>query len=167
EYQRIIGRYDFLLHETMRRDIYSMDATIGKIMSGLGFKPDDLRKPCRQFSGGWQMRIALGKLLLAKPDILLLDEPTNHLDVESNEWLGDWLSSHEGSVLMVSHVRAFMDKLVNKVIEIDRGRVVVYRGNYTESLQKRDERREMQRRSYENQQQEIAQIQKFIDRFRY
>ncbi len=167
EYQTIADRYDYLLHETMRRDIYSMDSNIGKVMSGLGFKPEDLKRPCTEFSGGWQMRIALGKLLLSNPDILLLDEPTNHLDIETIEWLGTWLSSHEGSILMVSHERAFMDRLVNKVVEIDRGRVIVYRGNYTQSLEKRAERREMQQRAYQNQQLELAQMQKFIDRFRY
>jgi ATP-binding cassette subfamily F protein 3 len=167
EYHRLADRYDYLLHETMRRDIYSMDSNIGKVMAGLGFKPSDLSRRCREFSGGWQMRIALGKLLLANPDILLLDEPTNHLDIESIEWLGEWLRNHEGSVLMVSHERAFMDRLVNKVVEVDRGNVIIYRGNYTESLQKRAERREMQRRAYENQQIELQQIQKFIDRFRY
>jgi ATP-binding cassette subfamily F protein 3 len=166
-YARIADRYDYLLHETMRRDIYSMDSNIGKVMAGLGFSAADLKRPCREFSGGWQMRIALGKILLSNPDILLLDEPTNHLDIESIEWLGEWLSAHEGSLLMVSHERAFMDRLVNKVIEIDNGRVIVYRGNYTDSLRKRQERREMQRRAYENQQLEIAHIQRFIDRWRY
>lgn len=167
EYDEMMHRYDYLLHETMRRDIYSMDSNIGKVMAGLGFRAADLQKPCRTFSGGWQMRIALGKILLSNPDILLLDEPTNHLDIESIEWLGEWLSNHEGSVLMVSHERAFMDKLVNKVIEIDRGNVIVYRGNYSESLIKRDDRRDMARRAYINQQEEISHIQKFIDRFRY
>ncbi len=166
-YLQMADRYDYLLHETMRRDIYSMDSNIGKVMNGLGFPPADLKRKCSEFSGGWQMRIALGKLLLSNPDILLLDEPTNHLDIETITWLGAWLSNHEGSILMVSHERSFMDRLVNKVVEIDRGRVVVYRGNYTESLQKREERREMQRRAYENQQIELQQMQKFIDRFRY
>lgn len=166
-YHQMCERYDYLMHETMRRDIYSMDSNIGRVMNGLGFSAADLQKPCSTFSGGWQMRIALGKILLSNPDILLLDEPTNHLDIETIEWLGQWLANHDGSILMVSHERAFMDKLVNKVVEVDPGGVVVYRGNYSESLVKRDERRDQQRRAYENQQIEIAQIQKFIDRFRY
>jgi len=166
EYLRLADRYDHLLHETLRRDVHSMDATIGRVLAGLGFKATDLQRPCREFSGGWQMRIALGKLLLANPDILLLDEPTNHLDIESIEWLGQWLEGHEGSILMVSHERSFMDRLVNKVIEIDRSRVVVYRGNYTKSLAQRDERRKIQVRAYMNQQQEIAQAERFIERFR-
>ncbi len=167
EFQAMTERYDFLMHECMRRDIYSMDSTIGKVMTGLGFSPKDLQKPCNTFSGGWQMRIALGKILLSNPDILLLDEPTNHLDIETINWLADWLSNHDGSLLMVSHERFFMDRLVNKVVEVDRGNLIVYRGNYTESLIKRDERREMQRRAYENQQLELGHLQKFIDRFRY
>ncbi|MDX1971954.1 MAG: ATP-binding cassette domain-containing protein [Candidatus Sumerlaeia bacterium] len=160
-------RYDYLMHECMRRDIYTMDSTIGKVMTGLGFSPKDLQKPCNTFSGGWQMRIALGKILLSNPDVLLLDEPTNHLDIETINWLADWLSNHDGSLLMVSHERFFMDRLVNKVVELDRGNVIVYRGNYTESLIKRQERRENQRRAYENQQIELGQLQRFIDRFRY
>ncbi|MEQ8821070.1 MAG: ABC-F family ATP-binding cassette domain-containing protein [Sumerlaeia bacterium] len=167
EYEKIAERYDYLLHETMRRDVHSMDSHIAKVLAGLGFGPADLQKRCRDFSGGWQMRIALGKLLLRNPDILLLDEPTNHLDIETIEWLGDWLLQHEGSILMVSHERAFMDKLVNKTIALERGRAVIYRGNYSESLAKRDEMREMQRRAYENQQQAISHVQAFIDRFRY
>jgi len=167
EFAKMTERYDYLMHETMRRDIYSMDATIGKVMTGLGFEADDLKRPCKSFSGGWQMRIALGKILLSNPETLLLDEPTNHLDIETIDWLGTWLKNHDGSILMVSHERSFMDKLVNKVVEVDRGKVVIYRGNYSESLIKREERRDQQRRAYENQQIELAQIQKFIDRFRY
>lgn len=167
EFHAMTERYDFLMHECMRRDIYSMDSTIGKVMTGLGFSPKDLQKPCNEFSGGWQMRIALGKILLSNPDILLLDEPTNHLDIETISWLADWLANHDGSLLMVSHERFFMDRLVNKVVEVDRGNIVVYRGNYTESLIKRDERRDMQRRAFENQQLELGHLQKFIDRFRY
>ena len=167
EFENIADRYAFLLHETHRRDMYSMDSTIGRVLDGLGFKPADQDRPCSQFSGGWQMRILLAKILLQNPDVLLLDEPTNHLDIESIQWLGDWLRQHEGSVLMVSHERSFMDALVSKVIEVERGEVAVYRGNYTQSLEKRAERREMQRRTFENQQREIAHKQKFIDRFRY
>lgn len=167
EFDKIADRYEYLLHETQRRDLYSMDSTIGKILDGLGFKVSEFEKPCRSFSGGWQMRIGLAKILLQNPDILLLDEPTNHLDIEAIEWLAEWLQGHHGSVLMVSHERSFMDALVKKVVEIDRANAIVYRGNYSESLQKRAERREMQRRTYENQQKEIAHIQTFIDRFRY
>lgn len=167
EFEAIGERYEYLLHETQRRDLYSMDSTIGRVLDGLGFKPEDQERPCDEFSGGWQMRIALAKLLLQNPETLLLDEPTNHLDIESIEWLASWIKTHEGSVLMVSHERAFMDTLVTKVLEIDRSSLFVYRGNYTESLIKRSERMEHHKRTYENQQREIQHIQKFIDRFRY
>ncbi|MCC5877427.1 MAG: ABC-F family ATP-binding cassette domain-containing protein [Candidatus Sumerlaeia bacterium] len=167
EFDTIADRYEFLLHETQRRDLYSMDSTIGRVLDGLGFKVEDQERPCDEFSGGWQMRIALAKLLLQNPETLLLDEPTNHLDIESIEWLASWIKTHEGSVLMVSHERAFMDTLVTKVLEIDRANLFVYRGNYSESLIKRAERREHHRRTFENQQREIQHVQKFVDRFRY
>lgn len=167
EFQEIGDRYEYLMHETERRDLYSMDATVGRVLTGLGFKVTDLDRPCNEFSGGWQMRICLAKILLQNPDVLLLDEPTNHLDIETIVWLADWIKQHEGSVLMVSHERFFMDALCQKVIEIERSKVIVYRGNYSEAQVKRAERREMQRRTYENQQNEIQHIQKFVDRFRY
>ncbi|CAN5516744.1 ABC-F family ATP-binding cassette domain-containing protein [soil metagenome] len=167
EFDVIADRYEHLMHETQRRDLYTMDSTISKVLGGLGFKPKDLSRFCKEFSGGWQMRILLAKLLLQNPDVLLLDEPTNHLDIESIEWLADWIKGHEGSVLMVSHERAFMDALVSKVVEVDRGDLIIYRGNYSESLIKRKERRENQQRAYDNQQREMAHIQVFIDRFRY
>jgi ATP-binding cassette subfamily F protein 3 len=167
EFDAIADRYEYLLHETQRRDLYSMDATISRVLTGLGFAVKDLQRPCSEFSGGWQMRILLAKLLLQNPDILLLDEPTNHLDIESIEWLADWIKGHEGSVLMVSHERAFMDALVTKVVEVDRGNIIIYRGTYSESLQKRSERREAAQKAFENQQKEIAHIEEFIARFRY
>ncbi len=167
-YQRMTDRYGHLLHELQRRDYHTMDAQIGRILAGLGFKNSEYDRPCTAFSGGWQMRIAIARILLQNPDILLLDEPTNHLDIETIEWLANWIAAHEGSVLMVSHERAFMDRLCTKMVALEGGgRVVVYRGNYTRSLQARAERHEQMRRAFENQQQEIAQIQRFIDRFRY
>ena len=167
EFTEIADRYEFLMHETQRRDLYTMDMTVSRVLDGLGFRTKDLIRPCSEFSGGWQMRIALAKLLLQNPDVLLLDEPTNHLDIESIEWLAGWIKTHEGCVLMVSHERAFMDALCTKVIEIDRSSIVVYRGNYSESLIKRAERREHQQRVYDNQQKEIDHIEKFVARFRY
>ncbi len=168
EFQRIAERYEFLLHELDRHDFHAMDSEIGRVLAGLGFSTRDHQRPCREFSGGWQMRIALARLLLQNPDILLLDEPTNHLDIETIEWLAGWIEQHQGSALMVSHERAFMDRLCTKTIALEgHGRVTVYRGNYTQSLSARAERREQMRRAWENQQREIAQIQRFIDRFRY
>jgi ATP-binding cassette subfamily F protein 3 len=167
EFAQMADRYEYLMHETQRRDIYTMDSTISRVLAGLGFRPKDIERPCNEFSGGWQMRIALAKLLLQNPETLLLDEPTNHLDIESIMWLADWIKGHEGAVLMVSHERFFMDALVTKVLELDRSNLIVYRGNYTESLVKRAERREHAQRAFDNQQREIEHIQKFIDRFRY
>lgn len=167
EFDDIADRYEYLMHELERRDVFTMDSEIGKVLDGLGFKPKDKTRACREFSGGWQMRIALARILLRNPDILLLDEPTNHLDIETIEWLGEWIAGHEGSVLMVSHERSFMDKLVSKVIEVDNGNTIIYNGNYTSSLEQREERREIALRTYQNQQQQISHQQKFIDRFRY
>jgi ATP-binding cassette subfamily F protein 3 len=168
EFERIADRYEYLQHELRRRDSHTMKSQIGRVLAGLGFKEGDAERPCSAFSGGWQMRIALARILLQNPDILLLDEPTNHLDIESIEWLAEWISGHQGSVLMVSHERAFLDQLCTKTIALEgAGRLTVYRGNYSQSLQARADRREQQRRAYENQQQEIAQIQRFIERFRY
>ena len=167
EFDKIADRYEHLMHEVHRRDLYTMDSTISRVLDGLGFKPKDLSRPCNQFSGGWQMRILLGKLLLQNPDILILDEPTNHLDIESIEWLGEWIKGHEGSVLMVSHERAFMDALISKVIEVDRGNLIVYRGNYSDSIEKRRERREQAQKAYDGQIREIAHVEEFIARFRY
>ncbi len=167
EFDSIADRYEYLMHELERRDVFTMDAQIGKVLDGLGFKPKDKVRKCNEFSGGWQMRIALARILLRNPDILLLDEPTNHLDIETIEWLGEWIAGHEGSVLMVSHERSFMDRLVSKVIEIDQGNVIVYNGNYTSSLEQREERRELALRTYRNQQQQLSHQQRFIDRFRY
>ncbi|MDX2177067.1 MAG: ABC-F family ATP-binding cassette domain-containing protein [Candidatus Sumerlaeia bacterium] len=166
EFADIADRYEYLMHEMERRDVYTMDAQIGRVLDGLGFLPKDRRRKCREFSGGWQMRIALARLLLRNPDILLLDEPTNHLDIESIEWLADWIRGHTGSVLMVSHERMFMDALVTKVVELDSGEAHLYDGNYSSSIMQREERRQMALRVWKNQQQMLAHHQKFIDRFR-
>ncbi len=166
EWKRLSNRWDFLNHELIRLDAYNIDSKIKKVASGLGFSLEDLNRKCPEFSGGWQMRILLAKILLQNPDILLLDEPTNHLDLETMIWLEEWIAASDCDLIMVSHERAFIDKLVNKIIEIDRGNLTVYRGNYTHYLEERKERREHHRRAYENQQLEINQIKRFIDKFR-
>jgi len=166
EFAKISHRYDFLQHEMIRLDGYSLEAELGRVSAGLGFKVSDLERECREFSGGWQMRILLAKILLKKPDILLLDEPTNHLDLESILWLEDWIKNSPADVLMVSHERAFMDNLVTRIFEIHQGSLSVYRGNYTTYLEQREDRYEIMRRAFENQQQQINQIQRFIDRNR-
>jgi ATP-binding cassette, subfamily F, member 3 len=137
------------------------------VLTGLGFKESDLVRPVDEFSGGWLMRLALGKLLLAKPDVLLLDEPTNHLDLETVTWLESFLRTYEGAIVLVSHDRAFMDGIVDHVAEIDQRQVITYVGTYERYLGQRELVREQQRATHERQLKEIAHMQAFVDRFRY
>ena len=166
-YARVADRFGHLHHEIDRLGAWEMDAKIGRITAGLGFRASDLERSCNEFSGGWRMRILLGKLLLHNPDVLLLDEPTNHLDLETMIWLEDWIRASDAAVLMVSHERAFMDNLAERVFEIHEGQMAFYRGNYSDYLRQRAERWAQWEREYSNQQEEIAHIQSFIDRFRY
>ena len=167
EYEKIADRFGHLHHEIDRLGAYEMDANIGRITAGLGFRNTDLERPCNEFSGGWRMRILLAKLLLHNPDIMLLDEPTNHLDLETMIWLEEWIKAGDTSLLMVSHERAFMDNLAERVFEIHEGALTIYKGNYSEYLRQRTDRWAQWEREYKNQQDEIAHIQSFIDRFRY
>jgi len=145
----------------------TMDADAEKVLLGLGFKPTDFARPLNEFSSGWQMRVALAKILLQKPEIILLDEPTNHLDIESIQWLEEYLANYEGALIMVSHDRAFLDRVTNRTIEITLGNIQDYKCSYTEYVEQRLERIETQQAAYENQQKEIAQIERFVERFRY
>ena len=138
-----------------------------KILKGLGFEPAEFRKPLSTFSGGWQMRVELAKILLKKPDVILLDEPTNHLDIESITWLEDFLITYSGSVLLVSHDRAFLDNVTNRTIEIMNARIYDYKAGYSKYVEMREEQMEMQKAAFDNQQSQIAQIEKFVERFRY
>jgi len=145
----------------------TMDADAEKVLLGLGFKQTDFLRPLNEFSSGWQMRVALAKILLQKPEIILLDEPTNHLDIESIQWLEEYLVNYEGALIMVSHDRAFLDKVTTRTIEIILGNIQDYKCSYSEYVEQRLERIETQQAAYENQQKEIAQIERFIERFRY
>ncbi|NUP89541.1 MAG: ABC-F family ATP-binding cassette domain-containing protein, partial [Candidatus Sumerlaeia bacterium] len=167
EFREIAARYDHLHHEVQRLEGHAIESKMGRVLAGLGFAEWQFDRPMREFSGGWQMRALLAKLLLTNPDLMLLDEPTNHLDLESMIWLEEWIKESRSAVLMVSHERAFMDRLCHRIFELHRGAVTVYRGNYAKYLAERDQRREIEWRAYENQQREIAQVQRFIDRFRY
>ncbi len=167
EYAGIADRFGHLQHEIERLGAYDMDAQVGRIAAGLGFSYDDLERPCREFSGGWRMRILLARLLLRNPDVMLLDEPTNHLDLETMIWLEQWIRASDAAVMMVSHERAFMDNLARRIYELHVGKLTIYRGNYSEYLELRQERWAQWAREYANQQDEIAKTQKFIDRFRY
>lgn len=137
------------------------------ICMGLGFRAEDMDRPCSEFSGGWQMRIALAKILLEQPDILLLDEPTNYLDLEARNWLEQFLDSYRGGVLLVSHDRFFLDSVVSMVMELFLGRIKRYRGNYSEYEKKRRMELAQLEQAYEQQQQEIAKTEEFIRKFRY
>lgn len=146
---------------------YVIEAKVRGVMFGLGFKEADLARSTNEFSGGWQMRIALAKLLIRNPEVLLLDEPTNHLDLESVKWLEGFLRGYAGTVIVVSHDRAFMDNMVDRVAEVDNGHVNLYKGNYTAYLKGREERLERLRAEKAKQDEEIAHLEAFVEKFRY
>ncbi|MDY6069360.1 MAG: ABC-F family ATP-binding cassette domain-containing protein [Opitutales bacterium] len=159
-----IGEMEIFLDDA---DADRLKPNIEKILSGLGFENSDMQKPCCDFSGGWQMRIALAKLLLAKPSLLMLDEPTNHLDIESVDWLENYLKSYSGALVIVSHDRRFIDNLANRTFALIRGRLDVYEGNYS-FYEKESQQRAIQReKAVKNQEREIARVERFIDKFRY
>ena len=146
---------------------YELESRARQILSGLGFPVEDFDKPAKEFSGGWQMRISLSKLLLRRPDVLLLDEPTNHLDLESVQWLERFLSSYDGTVLLVSHDRSFMDACVTHVAALENRMLVTYTGNYSGYLHQREENLEQLRAKRAAQERDIAHMETFIERFRY
>ncbi len=146
---------------------YSMEAEVGKVLAGLGFSPQDFDRPCEEFSGGWQMRIALARLLLQRPTLLLLDEPTNHLDLPARDWLEDYLCHYPYAVVLVSHDRFFLDQVVGRIVEIWNGKLTEYPGNYSRYLTARDERVRALREAKRQQDEEIERIEAFITRFRY
>ncbi len=167
EYSLLLERLDFLNERLAIDGAGNMDAEIEATLTGLGFKREDLVRPTSEFSGGWRMRIELAKILLRRPDVLLLDEPTNHLDIESIQWLEQFLSTKAKAVVLVSHDRAFLDNVTRRTIEISCGKAYDYKVSYTKFKELREERVEQQRRAYENQQKQIADIKAFIERFRY
>jgi len=147
-------------------DFFQMEAKIVKVLTGLGFGEHDFAKPCGEFSGGWQMRIMLAKLLLQRPAFLFLDEPTNHLDIESLTWLEDFLQSYKGAFVIISHDRAFLDNLTTVTWELSLGRLTVYKGNYSAYVKEKAVRMEVRRAAYDNQQAKIQQTMRFVTRFR-
>jgi ATP-binding cassette subfamily F protein 3 len=156
-----------ILHELERHDFYSADSRAKAVLFGLGFKQDDLAREVAEFSGGIRMRIALAKLLLDAPEFMMLDEPTNHLDIEARNWLEDYLTSYEGGIILVSHDRYFLDRVTDRTVEISRGRLTEYHGNYSRYLVLREERFQQEMAAFENQRAEIEHIESFISRFRY
>jgi ATP-binding cassette subfamily F protein 3 len=162
-----LERYAALEEAFRQRGGYTQEMEIGKVLDGLGFTAEDRDKPCEHFSGGWQMRIALAKLLLQRPNLLLLDEPTNHLDLPARDWLEDYLTAYPHAVVLVSHDRFFLDKVVSRIVEIWNGTLNEYPGNYSTYLEEREKRVGALLEAKQRQDEEIARIEAFISRFRY
>ncbi len=167
EYQSVAERYSLLQDRFHALDGYALDAQVGTVLTGLGFSKEDWARQSGEFSGGWQMRIALAKLLLAKPNLLLLDEPTNHLDLETRNWLEDYLNHYPFGYILISHDRYFLDVTIDRTVEIWNKRLTIYQGNYTKYLKQKDERREQLIAGYRNQRDQIERLEAFINRFRY
>lgn len=166
-YQELIDLLSLKTEARTMMQSENIDAQIEKTLIGLGFARTDFNRPTNEFSGGWRMRIELAKILLLNPDVLLLDEPTNHLDIESIQWLESFLTTRNGSLVLVSHDRAFIDNVTTRTIEISLGRIYDYQVNYSHFVELRKERLEQQRRAYENQQKLIHDTEDFIEKFRY
>jgi len=167
EHADMLSRYGELQESFRRSDGYSIDLRIHTVLRGLGFSKDDMEQPTETFSGGWQMRIALAKLLLGRPGLLLLDEPTNHLDLEARNWLEEYLSDYPHAVILVSHDRFFLDAVVTRITDIGLRTLTDYHGNYSTFLTAREERMERLRQQKRDQDDEIARMEAFINRFRY
>jgi ATP-binding cassette subfamily F protein 3 len=167
DYEKKLERYSAVSQQFRLHGGYALEARTGSVLLGLGFAQTDWSRPCEDFSGGWQMRIALAKLLLKQPSLLLLDEPTNHLDLEARNWLEEYLQNYPFALVLVSHDRYFLDATIHRVLEIRNRAVHFYKGNYNDFLRQRDERMAQLVAAYEAQQKEIARIKAFADRFRY
>ncbi|WP_066376399.1 ABC-F family ATP-binding cassette domain-containing protein [Anabaena sp. CA = ATCC 33047] len=166
ELDALINKLDRLQRQFEALDGYGLEARIGKILPEMGFEPEDGDRLVSAFSGGWQMRMSLGKILLQKPDVLLLDEPTNHLDLETIEWLENYLKGLTTPMVIVSHDREFLDRLCTQIVETERGVSTTYLGNYSAYLEQKAENQLAQLSAYERQQKEIEKQQAFVDRFR-
>ncbi|MEI6534509.1 MAG: ABC-F family ATP-binding cassette domain-containing protein, partial [Verrucomicrobiaceae bacterium] len=166
EYAEALEAYGDLQIRLEHHDLGKMKPRIERVLAGLGFSRSDHDRLTDEFSGGWQMRLALAKLLLAEPSVLLLDEPTNHLDIESVVWLEDYLNTYPGAILLISHDRRLLDNLTNRTLAFEQGRVNLYNGNYSFFVRESRSRREQLERAAANQHREIAKTQRFIDRFR-
>ena len=166
-YGEIIEIMGELQHKLEDLDIYRMKAKIERVLMGLGFRVNDFERQTEEFSGGWQMRIALAKLLLQEPSLLLLDEPTNHLDLDTLQWLEDYLRQYNGAIILVSHDRAFLDNLCRRTFAVSRGELQEYSGNYSFYEKEKEVRKALLLNAQKNQQQQLKQTQQFIDRFRY
>ena len=166
-YQRLCEKMSHLNERLAIMGGHSIEGEAEQILIGLGFEHDDMQRPMNEFSNGWQMRVELAKILLRKPKLLLLDEPTNHLDIESIQWLEGFLKNYYGSIFMVSHDRAFLDRITIRTIEISCAKIYDYKCSYSEFIERREERIDIQKAAFDNQQKEIKEIEAFIERFRY
>jgi len=164
--EELLDRLGHLQEEFERNNGYQIRSLTEEILEGLGFKTSDLSRPLKEFSGGWRMRVILARMLLEQPDLLMLDEPTNHLDLPSIEWLENYLQTYQGTVIVVSHDKFFLNKMVTKIVEVTNQKLYVWDGNYDFFLKAKLERDDLQQRQYENQQQYIKEQEKFISRFR-
>jgi len=164
--EKLAHDYSERLHEMEVLDGYSIHHRTEEILQGLGFTPADLKRPYKQFSGGWRMRVLLAKMILMHPDVLLLDEPTNHLDLPSIEWLEKYLQHYSGAVVIVSHDRYFLDRMVTKIVELYQQRLHVYTGNYSFFETEKAQRIEIQKKAFDNQQDYIRQQERFVERFK-
>ncbi len=166
EFEAMLLRHGELQHQLDGSDIYSLEGKIERVLLGLGFSRHDMTKKSSSFSGGWQMRLKLAKILLEEPSLLLLDEPTNHLDLESLTWLENFLKNYGGAMVIISHDRTFLDKTTTLIWELSFGKIDVYKGNYSFYVKERAERRAIEKGAYENQQAKIRQTMRFVERFR-
>jgi len=167
EHDAMLVRYSELQDRFRLDDGYSMDLRIATVLRGLGFSPEDASRPAETFSGGWQMRIALAKLLLGRPNLLLLDEPTNHLDLEARNWLEEYLGAYPYAVILVSHDRYFLDAVVTRITDLNLRKLTDYVGNYSKYVAQRDAMLDRLRQAKKEQDEETARVKMFIDRFRY
>ena len=167
EHDAMLARYSELQDRFRLADGYSMDLRIATVLRGLGFGPEELERPTETFSGGWQMRIALAKLLLGRPNLLLLDEPTNHLDLDARNWLEGYLGGYPYAVIVVSHDRYFLDSVVTRITDLNLRKLTDYVGNYSKYVEQRDAMLERLRQAKREQDEEVARVKMFIDRFRY
>jgi ATP-binding cassette subfamily F protein 3 len=167
QYQQVAERYHRIEHEFRTHNGYAIEAQVGTVLAGLGFRPEDWHRQTEEFSGGWQMRIALAKLLLQKPNLLLLDEPTNHLDLEARNWLEEYLANYPYAFVLISHDRYFLDVTINRIVELWNKKIWIYSGNYEKYLMQKTQRQEQLEASYRNQRERIEQLEAFINRFRY
>ena len=166
-YLKLIDKLHHLNDSLLMYGGNSIHANIEKTLKGLGFKDTDLKRPVKEFSGGWRMRIELAKLLLQQPDFLLLDEPTNHLDIDSIEWLESFLTDYNGGIILISHDRVFLDNVTQRTIELRMSKAYDYRVPYSQYIELKEERMLQQMAAYQNQQKMIKDTEKFISRFRY